>query len=102
MEQEKFMYSGIMSLGFKEQLVSDKAYFDQYGYEYSMITKYLTKKIYLDWVKETQLCELIRIDNDEEMNIKGRLPIRDIDHLNEIIDFFSDEQKQTHDYSTVA
>lgn len=94
MEQEKIKYSEVIALGFTEDdMQSDEVYFNEYGYNYCIITKELTKKIYLDWAKETQLCEMVRIDNTKHCNVKAELPIRNLEHLKEIINFFSDEVK---------
>ena len=102
MEQEKIKYSEVIDLGFTEDVQSDKVYFNEYGFDYCIITKELTKKIYLDWAKETQLCKLVRIDSPKHCNIKAELPIRNLDHLKEIINFFSDEVKQEVDYTHYA
>ena len=95
MKPNQFKYKTIIDLGFTEEYNADKNYFDTHGFDYVIITKKLTKLIYLDWCKETKECELIRIDRLKEMNIVGRLPIRDIDHLNEIINFFTDSKQYT-------
>lgn len=102
MKQEKIKYSEVIALGFNEDVQSDKVYFDIYGFNYCIITKDLTDNIYLDWAKETQLCEMIRIDNTEDCNIKARLPIRNLKHLEEIVNFFSDEVKKEFDYKNYA
>jgi len=91
MKQEKIDYDEIMALGFTEDVQSDSVYFAKNGYSYVIITKDLTKKISLDWEKETKLCEMIRIDNRNTCNIKSRLPIMNLQHLKEMINFFSDE-----------
>ncbi len=93
MKQEKIRYKDVIDLGFKEQICSDNVYFNEFGFKYAIITKYLTKKIYLDWVKETQLCEIIRINNKRDFHIIKRSPIKNLTHLKEIIDFFSDEKE---------
>ena len=83
-------YSDIMALGFTEDLQHDEVYLAQYGYPWSIITLDLTNKIYLNWEKETQHAEMIRLNNRKDCSIVSRLPIRDIDHLNEIVRFFTD------------
>jgi len=85
----KIKYIDVIELGFKERLEDDSAYFAEYGYEYAIIDKHLTELIYLEWEKETQLCKLVRIDGLEEMNIVGQIDIRDLEHLNQVIQFFS-------------
>lgn len=102
MTQEKIEYHEVIALGFTEEVCSDKTYYNQYGYDYCIIQLNLTKKIYIDWAKETQLCELVRIDSPKRCNIKARMPINNLNHLKEIINFFSDQKEQNCDYSTVA
>jgi len=102
MEQEKIRYSDVMDLGFKEEIGNDSTYFKKYGFDYAIITKYLTKKIYLDWAKETQLCEMVRIDSPKNCNIKAKLPIRNLEHLKEVVNFFSDEEVNEVDYTKFA
>lgn len=91
MEQEKIKYSDIMSLGFTEEPQNDDVYFDKHGFRWCIITKKLTKRVYLNWNKENQLCSMIRINKYHD--IKARLPIRNLAHLKEIVDFFSDKPK---------
>ena len=88
MKQEKIKYSDIVRLKFKEEVCDDHVYFDQYGFEYVIITKDLTDTISLDWEKHSQLCELIRVDNPESGNIQSKMPISNLKQLEEIIDFF--------------
>jgi len=99
MKQEKIKYCEVIALGFTEEVQSDRVYYNQYGFDYCIITKELTKKIYLDWAKETQLCKMVRIDGPKHGNIKAKLPIRNLEHLKEIINFFSDDVKQEVDYT---
>lgn len=102
MKQEKINYDEIMALGFNEEIQSDKVYENTYGYSYCIITKELTKKIYLDWAKETRLCKMVRLEKPKTADIGAELPIKNLEHLKEMINFFSDEKEQTFDYSTVA
>ena len=102
MKQEKINYDKIMSLGFTEEIASDSVYEAEHGYPYAIIHKDLTKKIYLDWQKDTKLCELVRIDSPKTCNIIKRMPIRDFEHLKEIVNFFSNDKEQVFDYSTCA
>lgn len=88
MKQEKIKYSEVIGLGFTESVESDPVYFDEYGYSYCIVTKQLTELVYLDWAKETQLCKMVRIDNLDDCNIKAELPIRNVEHLREIVNFF--------------
>lgn len=102
MKQEKIDYSDIMALGFTEEIGSDSVYYNTYGYEYSIINKDLTKKIYLDWEKETRLCKMVRIDSPKTCNIMSELPIMNLQHLKDIINFFSDKKEQNFDYTTAC
>ncbi len=82
-------YKDIIDLGFNEDFSpSDKVYQDQYGYDYVIITKKLTKRIYLDWQKETRICELVR--TDKEGNVKSRLVMSDLKSIKDMINFYSD------------
>lgn len=91
MEQEQIDYSDIINLGFKENVVVDRVYFKRHGYNYSIITYKLTKKLYLDWEKDTRLCTLVRLDSAKSCNIMAKMSIRNLEHLKEIITFFSDD-----------
>ncbi len=87
--QERIHYIDIKNLGFKEIDGDCQQYFNEFGFDYVIITKKLTKTISLDWSKESQLCEMIRIDNKREQNIVRRIPIMNLKQLTEIIDFFT-------------
>lgn len=89
--QNKFKYKTIIELGFTEQIIDDKIYFNQHGFDYSIVQLNLTKRIYLDWTKETKLCKLVRVDSPKNGIIKAEMPIKDIKHLKEIINFFKDQ-----------
>ena len=95
MKQETIKYSDIISLNFNVDVQDDQVYFDQYGFDYCIITKDLTPEIYLDWEKETRLCEMVRIDSQEDGNIKSRIPIINLGHLKQMINFFSDDEHYT-------
>jgi hypothetical protein len=89
MEQEKIKYKDIMNLGFKEHFDTDQVYFDEFGFDYAIITKKLEKRISLDWAKDTQLCEMIRLNKTG--SIVSKMPMRNLEHLKEIISFFTDD-----------
>ena len=90
--QEKIFYHEIINLGFNEEFVNDNVYFKRHGYNYAIINKYLTKKIYLEWEKETKLCRMVRIDNLKECNILNTMPIMNLQHLKIINDFFCNKK----------
>jgi len=102
MKQEKINYDKIMSLGFTEEICSDDVYYAQHGYKYAIITKHLTKKIYLDWQKDTKLCEMVRLDSPNTGHIKARLPIMNLQQVKDLITFFSNDRKQLYDASSCA
>lgn len=93
MNQQKIKYKDIMDLGFDEEFHEDPIYYKHFGYHWAIIQKKLTKKIYLDWSKETQLCEMVRIDNKKNCNILARMPINDLTELKKIISFFCEDNK---------
>jgi hypothetical protein len=82
---KQIQYNKIMELGFKEEFHPDSVYFNQNGFDYSIISKDLTKRISLDWEKDTKLCWLYRTDKH---TIVKRVPVVDLEHLEDIIDFF--------------
>jgi len=88
MKQEQITYRGIINLGFTEEYCKDDVYFDHFGFEYVIIEKQLTKKIYLSWAKETRLCEIVRVD--KKGDIKKRMPVKNLEQLKIIINFFED------------
>lgn len=91
--QQKIKYSDIMALGFKEEKVpGDNVYFQEFGFPYCIIQKNLTNKIYLDWEKSNQLCEMVRIKDTKHYDIVKRMPIKNLEHLKEIVEFFSDKK----------
>jgi hypothetical protein len=89
MKQEKIKYSDIMNLGFKEVQCNDSVYEKEHGFPYCIITKKLTKVIYLDWQKDTKLCMMVRLYNVKTGDIAAQLPIENLAHLNVVIDFFT-------------
>lgn len=90
LRENQFTYKDIIDLGFSVQDEHDVVYERTHGYGYSIINLHLTKKIYLDWEKDTKECTLNRIDNNKDCNILAKLEIRDMEHLMEIINFFKD------------
>jgi len=90
MKQEKINYKEIMSLGFNEKLIKDENYFDIYGFKYAIITLNLTDTIYLTWDKNTQFCNIERIDNPKTCNIKAVYPVCTLENIKTLIAFFLD------------
>ena len=80
-----------MGHGFEEVYITDNVYVKQHGFEYTIITKQLTKKIHLRWEKSSRLCYIVRIGSVKEGDIKARHLVKGKEHLDEIIDFFTDK-----------
>ena len=93
MTNEKIYYSDIMDLGFSEEVQYDTVYESEHGYCYSIITKKLTKKIYLDWQKDTKICKIVRLSDPKTGSIATQLPVNNLNQLKEIINFFSDKKE---------
>ena len=87
----KFNYSTIMSLGFKETECSDSVYENEHGYPYCIVNNKLTKKIYLDWEKDTKHCYLVRMSKPKIGEIAKKVQIKSLDELERIIDFFKNK-----------
>lgn len=102
MKQERIKYKDIMSLGFKEEKQSDSVYFDEYGFDWCIIEKKLTSKIYLNWKKETQFCEIIRLGKGKDASIMRRKPVKNLAQLKEIVDFFCDKDENITTYTYTA
>ena len=103
MKQERIKYKDVMDLGFNESIESDSVYYNEYGFDYTIVTLKLTKRIYLDWAKETGLAEIIRVD--KEGTIQNRRPVRNLEELKEIVDFFLeqyDKDEYIRDFVGVA
>ena len=89
---EQISYKHIMQLGFTETEVNDPVYFDQHGYKYAIIEKKITKNVFIQWHKDSRLCEMYRIDSPKTGNIMKRRPIQTFDELKDIINFYTDEK----------
>ena len=91
MEQKKIKYGEVISLGFTEKIQKDEVYFNKFGYNWAIIQLKLTKNIYLDWEKSTQLCEMVRT---KKHWVQNKMPIKDLDHLKEIVNFFKESKSE--------
>ena len=98
MTQEKINYDKIIALGFTVEVNNDSVYESEHGYSYCIITKQLTKKIYLDWAKETKLCKMVRLSKPKTGDIGAELPIKNIEHLKEMIDFYTDKLNTSYSF----
>ena len=92
--QKEIWYRDIVKAGFDFEEGSCQVWEDQYGYQWNIVTKALTDRVYLDWSQETRLVEMVRINDPEECDIVARMPVRDVAHMQEIIEFFCGK-KQT-------
>jgi hypothetical protein len=79
-------YDKIMALGFKEEIAEDKVYERKFGYSYSIITKKLTKDIYLEYQKDTRDCKMVRVD--KKGNIKAVLTLDSIKEVEILVAFY--------------
>ena len=53
----KFDYKDLLNNGFKREDCNDSVFFDQYGFQYFILSKELTKNISFDWdINTQQLC----------------------------------------------
>jgi hypothetical protein len=102
MKQEQINYRKIMDLGFDEEFIHDKVYEDQNGFQYTFISKELTKKLYLQWDKETKLCKMVRLSKPKTGDIGAELPITDLQHLKDMICFFLNDNKKDFEHFTGA
>ena len=89
MTQNKIDYKTVMDLDFKRTDQKDKIFYNKYGFNWFIVTKKLTKRIYLDWDCTTRTVTFKRIDKD--YNITGSLDIESSQKLKDIINFFKDK-----------
>ena len=90
MAQEKIDYKIVIDLGFEREDQTDSIFYDQYGFNWFIVTKKLTKRTYLDWDCNTRIVTLKRIDKNH--NIVGSLDIESLEELKNIIDFFTNKK----------
>jgi hypothetical protein len=86
MKQERINYQDVMELGFTEEFCPDAIYESHFGFPYSIITLDLTKRIYIEWAKETGFATIIR--TDKAGFIQARRPIRNLYELKQLVSFF--------------
>lgn len=95
---EQIEYSEIMKLGFSEEEGSCNVFYRQFGYNYSIVTLYLTNKIYIDWEKQTRLCKMVRLKKKTGGDIENEMPIQNLDQLKDIIHFFKEKKRKYETY----
>lgn len=81
-----FEYKTVKDLGFERVELDDNVFFNQHGYKYFFMKLELSNGIRFEWDCETRRIELIRISDN--MDILGRLTIKNSEELNMFIDFF--------------
>ena len=92
-----FWYEQVQGMGFVRDDYRDSVVFSKTGQHPFFMQRYLMKvrnigEITLQWDYETGKIEMVRCDGDS--NVLGRVEIRDMEHLQEIINFFC-ENKQS-------
>src|SRR5690554_6700576 len=86
MIQCQIKYKDVMDLGFKRKdLGDDEIFFNKFGFNWFIVTLKLKKGIKAEWNCETRKVELV---NYEGHNVIGRMPVENLEHLKEIIEFF--------------
>jgi hypothetical protein len=88
----KIDYRSVMNLGFVREEGSDPIFFEKNGYDWFLVRKKIDKKIIAEWDCETKLVRIIRINNSQ--NILAEMPIQNLEHLKNIIMFFSKKKKE--------
>ena len=94
----QFYYKDLIKLGFKRQQLPDPQYFDLYGVPWVLVSKQLMPLVSLEWDQQTLRVVIIRIDSEENQNIMSESPIRDMEHLKEVIAIF---RILTEDFGTI-
>jgi len=87
-KQEKIDYIDVINLGFKEENTDDDIFFNTYGFQYKIVTKQLTKKIYIDWYSVERTCKLVRVDSPKTGNIIAEMKLLNLEQVKQIIDFY--------------
>ena len=79
-------YSDVIRLGFKIEKSKDNVYFDEYGFNYEIITFKLSRNSVIDWAKESHKCEILKCDS--EGTILKIINIPNLEELEKIIDIY--------------
>ena len=98
MNQDEINYIDCIKLGFKKESSHDRVWFNQYGYDYFILSKTLVsnKKEYilLDWDLRTNFVRLIRCNVSG--SILGSLPIENLEHLKQVDKFFTNNTENSY------
>jgi hypothetical protein len=93
-KKDKIWYRDVMGLGFKEEIVDDSVYMDQYGVPYVIISKKLSKKVCLEWDMFSMSCDLIRVDDKKSCNVVHRSKITTLACLVGVLKIFGKHKKK--------
>ena len=90
MLERGILYQQVIDLGFEREDQSDNTFFKQNGYDWFLVTKKLSKTLYLDWDCETHQVELIRW-KPKDGDILNRRTLKTIEEIKDCIEFFTTE-----------
>lgn len=90
MKHEEINYQDCIDLGFKRTELEDSVFMHQYGYNWFIVEKRLTKQLYLSWDCVTRRVTFIR---GGKKNIYSRLPVMNLNDLKVLIDFWTKDNK---------
>jgi len=82
----KINYQTIIDLGFEREDINDSNFYDQYGFQYFVVTKKLDKRLHLDWDCNTGTVTMIRLN--KEHFIIGKMQMETLEDVKHIIEFF--------------
>lgn len=89
MKEYQIDYQEMIDLGAEVNHHSDGVFFRQHGYKWFTVEINLTKTIYISWDCETLQCQMIRLNNKRDCDIKARHNISDLSELKYWVAFFS-------------
>ena len=88
-------YCDVIKLGFKrDQPIIDSIFFNEYGYNWFLVTLKINNSIYFDWDCNTRTVKMLRVD--KEQTILGQIEVQDLKHLVELLTFFGKIDQQKH------
>lgn len=96
MKERGIIYQQVIDLGFEREDQSDNIFFKANGYEWFLVTKTLSKTLYIDWDCETHQVELIRW-KPKDGSILNRRTLKTIEEIKDCIDFFTIENPTNKD-----
>lgn len=63
----RFDYKDLMQNGFVREDCNDQVFFDQYGFQYFILSKQLNKHWSFDWDVNTNKLRLIKVDESQSI-----------------------------------